>query len=184
MLSAPWFALSEVVRWPGSQLCGRWQLHGVILDAWQLLAPDFGLGLFRDIWIWFMLSLVPVLWIAQSCITAYGTMTRTGSIRINCKILLKCIDCWLKQTISSGNTVVWKHLKIMLQGRLKVCIMIARVLLKYLSAAILKFIKNLIWFLWYSKSPVTNLTITCFLMSSLNMTDLANTLAHKSTLCW
>lgn len=73
----------------------------------------------------------------------------------------------------------------MLQRRLKVYIMIARELLKYLSAAIRKFMKSLIWFLWYNKSPVTNPTITCFLMSSLNMTDLANTLAQeKSTLCW
>lgn len=92
--SAPQFALGEVVQWPGSQPHGRWQLQCVTLHVWQLWAPDFVLGLFRDIWIWFMLSLVPVLWIAQSCITAHGTVIRTGSIRLNCKILLKCNDCW------------------------------------------------------------------------------------------
>lgn len=57
--------------------------------------------------------------------------------------------------------------------------MTGRELLKFLSAAIRKFMKSLIWFLWYSKSPVTNPTITRFLMSSPNMTDLANTLANK-----
>lgn len=67
----------------------------------------------------------------------------------------------------------------MLQRGLKVYSMIARELLKYLAAAIRKFMKSLIWFLWYTKSPVTNPTITCFLMSTVNMTDLASTLAHK-----
>lgn len=74
----------------------------VLLDVRQPWTPV--LGLFRDIWMWFLLSLVLVLWIAQSCITADGTMSRTGSVRINRKILLKCIDC--KKPISSGNTVV------------------------------------------------------------------------------
>lgn len=106
--SAPEFALSEVVQWPGSQLHGRWQLHCAILHVWQLWAPDFVLGLFRDIWIWFMLPLVPVLWIAQFCITAHGTMIRTGSIGENYKILLKCIETAGKLFVEANN-FFWKY---------------------------------------------------------------------------
>lgn len=95
----------SVVEWQGGAVCpsllsGKWCSvqapssgggDSSVCDSSGLLTL---MGLLRDIWVWFMLPLVPVLWVAQSCITVYRAVTRTGSIRINCKILLKCIDCW------------------------------------------------------------------------------------------
>lgn len=96
--------------------------------------------------------------------------------------VLMLVNCFLKQTLLE--TLWSKNTLKMLRSGLKVYILIARELLKYLSAAICKFMKSLIWFLWYTKSPVTNPTITCFLMSTVNTTDLPSILSHKKiTLC-
>lgn len=73
-----------------ARLTALWEvmLSQVILSVWQLLALDFVLALFGDIQIQFYGVLVPVIWLAQSCITAYGNTNRKESIRINGKILL------------------------------------------------------------------------------------------------
>lgn len=78
VLPAPQFALSDGDQAPSSVGGDSSTLSFWMRGSSRLLTLCWG------IWIWFMLSLVPVLWIAQSCITPCGTMTRTGSIRINC----------------------------------------------------------------------------------------------------